>query len=94
MYTDAMDALSFGKTADTDRLREDKEILMRQNEKLRKGHMERVGKGKCDAALTVSYSALLHNIDRMGNSCVNLAEATLRNVDFSNFLDDGLNAVI
>lgn len=89
MYTDTMYAISTGNAADTDRLREDKEILMRQNEKLRKNHMERVSKGKCDAALTPFYSALLHNLDRMGNSCVNLAESALQSVDFGNFLNDG-----
>lgn len=90
MYTDAMHAISVGRTADTERLRANKEILMRQNEKLRKNHMERVRKGKCDAALTASYSALLHNIDRMGNSCVNLAETALQNVDFGNLAEDGV----
>lgn len=93
MYTDAMYSVSIGKAADTERLRADKEFLMRQNEKLRKNHMERVSKGKCDAALTASYSALLHNIDRMGNSCVNLAETALQNVDFGNLLNDGLGVI-
>lgn len=89
MYTDVMDAISAGQEEDTERLYVNKELLTKQNEKLRKSHMERVSKGRCDAALTASYSALLHNIERMGNSCVNLAETAQRDVDLRSFLDDG-----
>lgn len=34
----------------------------------------RGGKGKCDSKLTAPFNEVLHNIDRIGNSCVNLVE--------------------
>jgi phosphate:Na+ symporter len=37
--------------------------------------MKRVRKGKCAGSLTESWNELLQNIDRIGNSCLNLADA-------------------
>ena len=51
-----------------------KENIMNLNEKMRKNHISRVGKGKCDSKLTAPFNEVLHNIDRIGNSCVNLVE--------------------
>ena len=53
--------------------------------KLRKDHMKRVSTGKCKAALTSSFYKILHSIDRMGNSCVNIADAVMESVDFGYF---------
>lgn len=52
---------------------------------MRKGHMKRVAKGKCDANLTASFNSILHIIDRMGNNCVNIAEAVTGPVSFDYF---------
>lgn len=41
--------------------------------KMRKGHI-RVYRGKCNANLTSNYNQILHNMDRMSNRCVNLAD--------------------
>ena len=56
---------------------------------MRKGHMKRVAKGKCEANLTASFNSILHIIDRMGNNCVNIAEAVSGSVDFGYFTGDG-----
>ncbi len=74
MYQEALNAAFTGKAPDEDALKNNKEILLAQNEKLRKNHVDRVKKGKCDASLTECYTSLLHNIDRMGNACINLSE--------------------
>lgn len=42
--------------------------------KMRKGHIEGICKGKCNAKLTSNYKQILHNMDRMSNRCVNLAD--------------------
>ena len=42
--------------------------------KMRKGHIEEVCRGKCDAKLTSNYNQILHSMDRMSNRCVNLAD--------------------
>ena len=49
-----------------------KESIMNLDEKIRKNHISRVGKGKCDSKLTAPFNEVLHNIERIGNSCVNL----------------------
>ena len=41
---------------------------------MRKGHIEGVCRGKCNAKLTSNYKQILHNMDRMSNRCVNLAD--------------------
>ena len=51
-----------------------KERIMNLDEKIRKNHISRVGKGKCDSKLTAPFNEVLHNIERIGNSCVNLVE--------------------
>ena len=55
---------------------------------MRKGHMKRVAKGKCQASLTASFNNILHIIDRMGNNCVNIAEAVSGSIDFEYFTVD------
>ena len=42
--------------------------------KMHKGHIEGVCRGKCNAKLTSNYNQILHNMDRMSNRCVNLAD--------------------
>ncbi len=51
-----------------------KESIMNLDEKICKNHISRVGKGKCDSKLTAPFNEVLHNIERIGNSCVNLVE--------------------
>ena len=51
-----------------------KESIMNLDEKIRKNHIFRDGKGKCDSKLTAPFNEVLHNIERIGNSCVNLVE--------------------
>ena len=41
---------------------------------MRKGHIEGVCRGKCNANLTSNYNQILHNMERMSNRCVNLAD--------------------
>ena len=50
-----------------------------------KSHVERVGKGKCSSKLTVPFNHVLQNIGRMGNCCVNIADAVLAQSDLNEF---------
>lgn len=52
---------------------------------LRKDHMRRVAQGACAPELTEQYNEILLTIDRMGDACVNIAEAA-RAIDFSYFI--------
>lgn len=63
-----------------------KESIMNLDEKIRKNHISRVGKGKCDSKLTAPFNEVLHNIDRIGNSCVNLVEVAKDNAIMQSLL--------
>lgn len=86
MYVEAMHAIINGEEILEKDIQKRKEEIMHLDEKLRKSHTERVVKKKCDANKTVAYNNILHNIDRMGNSCVNLVESALNHIDFRVFL--------
>lgn len=88
MYSQAMNVIIKGEEISEKDIQEKKEEIMHLDEKLRKSHAERVVNKKCDANKTVAYNNVLHNINRMGNSCLNLAEIALNHVNFSVFLPD------
>ncbi|MCI6756393.1 MAG: Na/Pi cotransporter family protein [Lachnospiraceae bacterium] len=88
MYTDAMQAITEGADFDMTELEAEKDVVDSLDEKMRQAHMERVSKGKCSPRLTGSFNALLHSLDRIGNSCVNLADMALQQMKFSVFLED------
>lgn len=42
---------------------------------------------KCSPGLTAPFNQILHCISRMGNSCVNIADAAVGQVDLNYFID-------
>lgn len=90
MYAEAMEAILNGNDVSLQTVQEKKAEVTQLDEKMRKAHMERVKKKKCDASLTGEFNNVLHNIERMGNSCVNLVDTVIREVDFRIFSDDNL----
>lgn len=90
MFSEAITIMSTGNTENAKRIIKKKDTVLDLDIKMRKAHMERVAKGKCDGDLTAPFNGILHSIDRMGNSCVNIADAALGCVDFKYFisLDD------
>lgn len=88
MYEDAMNAIITGEGAIQENIQDKKKEVLLLDEKMRMAHAERVGKKKCDAKLTIPYNDILHNIDRMGNSCVNLVDTALNHVNLKVFLAD------
>lgn len=88
IYSDAMQSIVNGDELQMKNIQKRKNEVMQLDEKMRQAHVERVGKKKCSAKLTVGYNSILHNIDRMGNSCVNLVDTAMSHVDFQMFLQD------
>lgn len=86
MYGEASRLLISGDRENALELSVQKDQVLDLDISMRKAHMKRVNKGKCKASLTVSFTNILHSIDRMGNSCVNIAESALREVDLQYFL--------
>lgn len=50
--------------------------------RLREHHMVRLNMGKCSPEFTVIYTDVLHNIERIGDHCTNIAERVLADIDF------------
>jgi phosphate:Na+ symporter len=74
---DAMSALEQGDSS----LARDvvvQETQMNQTEnRLRKGHMQRLNDNLCSPAFTVVYNDVIHNIEKIGDCSFNIAEAVL-----------------
>ena len=83
IYGSCIRAISGNVDMDIKELMRQKEDIMQLDEKMRKNHIARVGKGKCDSKLP--FNDVLHNIDRIGNSCVNLVEVAKENVTMQAF---------
>lgn len=86
MYTDTFLMIESGEKEKTRDILRQKDQIMDLDLNMRKAHMNRVASGKCSASLTAPFSKVLHAIDRIGNSCVNIAEAISGQVDFRYFM--------
>ena len=78
MYTEAMQAIKGDADVRVKDIEKKKEEIMQLDDNMRRAHIERIGKKKCSAAMTSAFSNLLLDIDRMGNSCVNLVEIAMK----------------
>ena len=86
MFTDSIKALQGDKSVQTEKLIKRKDKIMDLDLKMRKAHVQRVNKGKCKASLTTPFTNILHLIDRMGNSCVNLADVASNEISLKYFM--------
>lgn len=86
MFIDSMKALQGDKSVRIDKMVKRKDKIMDLDIKMRKAHLQRVNKGKCKASLTAPFTNILHLIDRMGNSCLNLADVATNEISLSYFM--------
>ena len=89
MYSGAIDVMTSGNQDSAKKIRKRREKVLDLDIEMRKGHMDRVSKGKCAANMTASLNDILHSVDRMGNCCVNIADAALGKVDMTYFIEAG-----
>lgn len=87
MYQDAMLGLSTGKANVLEEILDHKDKVLDLDIEMRKGHMQRMKDGLCDKKMSKPFMEILHCIDRMGNSCVNLTEVALNQMNFTYFLE-------
>lgn len=87
MYNMAIEIMKNGNKDSIRKIRKKKDRVLDLDMDIRKAHMKRVSKGKCEAKLTVPFNNIIHSVDRMGNCCVNIAEAALEKVDFNYFIN-------
>lgn len=86
MYREAIQVMLTGNVENAKKIIKKREKVLMLDINMRKAHMDRVAKGKCSAKLTVPFSKLLQSINRMGNSCVNIADAVMEQVDLDYFI--------
>ena len=82
MYFDAIKAMTSKDPESADLVHKAKDEITVLDSDLRKAHIERVRKGKCDSNLAVPFNKILHSIDRIGNSCVNIADGAWGGFEF------------
>ena len=85
MYDASLKVMETGDKDNAAKIIKKRDKILELDLKLRKDHMKRVSTGKCKASLTSSFNKILHSIDRMGNSCVNIADAVMESVDYGYF---------
>ncbi|MCC8140545.1 MAG: Na/Pi cotransporter family protein, partial [Lachnospiraceae bacterium] len=86
MYESAMGAMIRGDRDMLGNLLKDNEKILNLDVVMREQHMQRVREGLCKKELTVPFTRVLNCIDRMGNSCVNLAEGAFSQMNFTYFM--------
>lgn len=85
MYAEVLQIMETGDLENAKKILKRKEKVLNLDINMRKAHMDRVGKGKCAAELTTLFNKILTMVERMGNSCVNIADAALGEVDMRYF---------
>lgn len=85
MYSEVLEAIVSGKLEHAKELVKKREKIMELDISMRKAHMSRVSKGKCDASLTAPFNSILYSIDRMRNSCVNIADTVQGQLELNSF---------
>lgn len=86
MYAETMLALTTSNQVHAQEILKQRESIVDLDFQMRKAHVQRVGTGECNLLMTKTFNNLLHSLNRMENSCVNMAEMSASSVDFQYFL--------
>ena len=78
MMTVTMTALENGDEESAHQVLEKEEEMNSLEDKLRKRHMMRLNEKTCSPAFTMIYTDTIHNIERIGDSCKNIAQIVLK----------------
>ena len=81
MMTDSIMALESGDYKVALNVKEQEGEMNLMEARLKKQHMKRLNEGTCSPEFTVMYNDLIHNIEKIGDSCDNIAEAVLSDVN-------------
>ncbi len=81
MMRDSIEALETGSYQIAKGVKEQEERLNHLEVFLRKQHMKRISEKVCSPEFTVIYTDVIHNIERIGDCCDNIAESVLNNVN-------------
>lgn len=84
MMNSSIKALETGSQEVAKDIKNQEEEMNRMERLLRKQHMKRLNEKACSPEFTVIYTDIIHNIERIGDSCDNIANAVLNDVNFKN----------
>jgi phosphate:Na+ symporter len=82
MMKTTMNALRNGDTLLAQDVLEQEKEVNRMETRLRKQHMKRLNEKKCSPEFTVIFTDIVHNIEKIGDYCTNIAQAVLSDIDF------------
>ncbi len=78
MVTETIKCLETGSPELAEKVFKLEENINKVEFDIRKEHMHRLGDNICSPAVTVVFLDLIHNIERMGDSCNNIAESVIK----------------
>ena len=81
---DSIEALSTGDMELAQSVKRQERRLNELEEKLRQRHMERLNRRQCSPEFTVIYTDVVHHIENIGDSCDNIADRVLEDINFKN----------
>lgn len=82
MTRDSIKALEEGDVNLANYVLELENEMNKTEERLKKSHLKRINEGVCSPEFTVMYTDIIHNIERIGDSCQNIVEAVLDDIHF------------
>ena len=88
MYTDVLESLKSNDPQYANRVRAERGTVLGLDINMRKAHMDRVSKGECSPSLTAPFNDVMHCINRMGNSCMNIADAVAGEMSIEYFIHE------
>ena len=77
-----MQALENGDKDIVAKVSKDKNKIRKLQKQNNKAHMARIKKNTCSSDLTMQYSNMLYNIDRIADTCVSISEDAMDNISF------------
>jgi len=81
MVRDSIEALKSGEHAAALDVKEQEGVMNKMEADLRRQHMIRLNEKACSPEFTVIYNDIIHNLEKIGDSCDNMAESVLSGVD-------------
>ena len=83
MLNNSIEALGSGNTELARMVLKQEDELDDMESEYRLRHMKRLDSGECSPEFTVLYMDVIHNIERMGDNCENIANAVLDNLNLN-----------
>lgn len=81
MLKTAMEALTNADREKARAVKAQEKEMDDMEKRFREHHMKRLNEGKCSAEFTITYVDTIHNIERIGDSCENIADVVLDKIN-------------